>query len=231
MHAIHFPQGTLSFFSSEGSDWGMELYGRYISVLQHSSERVGPISLIYSKSNSPAGASCQSHWHHLRVTSKQWVGKKRDSCLQKQAPCFVLCCGWELKVNWSCCCDIKYEEERTCWRDLTGRRKTSRTAMASINDGGLFLLFDGHLWDSLMQLLLRFTDFYTCCHCNRTLAVISGLGLYKDVTEKYSHHKVRTQKQDIQFIAGVTVSSWIMLLACLSHHFSATMQRTGHHTY
>lgn len=97
MHAIHFPQGTLSFFSSEWSDWGSELYGRYISVREHSTERVGPISLIYSKSKSPAGACCQSHWHHLRVTSRHWVGKNRDSCLQIQPPCFVLCWRWELK--------------------------------------------------------------------------------------------------------------------------------------
>lgn len=53
MHAIHFPQGTLSFFSSERSDWGSELYGRYISVQEHSTERVGPITVIYSKSESP----------------------------------------------------------------------------------------------------------------------------------------------------------------------------------
>lgn len=86
MHAIHFPQGTLSFFSSERSDWGSELYGRYISVQEHSTERVGPVSVIYSKSKSPAGACCQSHWHHLRVTSKQWVGKNRDSCLQIPPP-------------------------------------------------------------------------------------------------------------------------------------------------
>lgn len=86
MHAIHFPQGTLSFFSSERSDWGSALYGRYISVQEHSTERVGPVSVIYSKSKSPAGACCQSHWHHLRVTSKHWVGKNRDSCLQIQPP-------------------------------------------------------------------------------------------------------------------------------------------------
>lgn len=86
MHAIHFPQSTLSFFSSKRSDWGIELYGRYISVQEHSTERVGSISMIYSKSKSPAGKCCQSHWHHLRVTSKHWVGKNRDSCLQIQQP-------------------------------------------------------------------------------------------------------------------------------------------------
>lgn len=49
MHAIHFPQGTLSFPSSVRSDWGSELYGRYVSVQEPSTERVELILVIYSQ--------------------------------------------------------------------------------------------------------------------------------------------------------------------------------------
>lgn len=111
MHAIHFPQGTLSFFSYEQSDWGSELCGRYISVQERSTEKVWFILVIYSTAKSPAGACCQSHWHHLRVASKHWVGKKKDSCLQIQTPVMFFDETGIKKVNWGFCCGIKYEEE------------------------------------------------------------------------------------------------------------------------
>lgn len=67
MHAIHFPKAPCRFLIC---DSGSELDERYISVQEQSTERVGPVSVIYFTSERPAGASCQSCWHHLRVTSK-----------------------------------------------------------------------------------------------------------------------------------------------------------------
>lgn len=97
MHAIHFPKAPCRIFSSEQSDWGKELYGRYISVQKQSTRRVGPVSVIYSKSKSPVGACCQSHWHHLWVTSKELRRRKQILLFTHSAACSVLSWGEELK--------------------------------------------------------------------------------------------------------------------------------------
>lgn len=90
MHAIHFPKAPRRIFSSERSDWGRELYGRYISVQKRSTRRVGPVSVIYSKSKSPVDACCQSQWHHLWVTSKQLRQRKQTQLFTHSAACSVL---------------------------------------------------------------------------------------------------------------------------------------------
>lgn len=112
-NSFHFPQGTFLCASSELCHCGSELYGRYISVQEQSSERVCRILVIYSTTKSPAGVCCQSHWHHLRVTSKHSVGKNSDSCLQIQLSVMFFGGDVNLKVNWGSCCGVKQERKVT----------------------------------------------------------------------------------------------------------------------
>lgn len=106
MDEIHVPEGTSVFAASEGSHWGSELHGRYISVQKHKSRRVRlslwfipqPHTLQKSVVN-PSGIALGSH-------QCSQLGKSRDGCLHIQLSVFFLCWKWESKVNWGFSCGV-----------------------------------------------------------------------------------------------------------------------------